>query len=117
MNFCHWAGQHVFVEEQEVGILAFLDAASLILKEHLLGDIDGQGLERLLTGNELFRPPGLAFFTAAGTVSVMNFSGVSSYGIIVPTVVDFAVFATNFSDFESSAGNTVTRRKHAAGTM
>ena len=41
VNLCHWAGQDVLVEEQEVGIFASLDAAALVLDEHLLGAVDG----------------------------------------------------------------------------
>ena len=57
VNLCHWAGQDVLVKEQEVGIFASLDAASLILNEHLLGTVDGQGSEGLLTSSEFLWPP------------------------------------------------------------
>lgn len=41
MNLVDRTGQHVLVQEKEVGILAGADAASLILDEHLLGAVDG----------------------------------------------------------------------------
>lgn len=37
--------------------MAGADAAPLILNEHLLSAVDGQGGEDLLAGQELFRPP------------------------------------------------------------
>ena len=51
------ARQHVLGDEQEVGILAGLDAASLILDEHLLGNVEGQGGEGLFAGQQFFGPP------------------------------------------------------------
>ena len=33
----HWARQHILSNQEEVGIFAFADAASLLLNEHLLG--------------------------------------------------------------------------------
>ncbi len=53
MNLRHEAGQYVLVDEQEVGIFPFFDATMLILDEHLLGYIDGQGGKRLLAGQDL----------------------------------------------------------------
>ena len=58
VNLCLRARQHVLGHQQEVGILASGDAASLVLDEHLLGDVDGQGLDGLLASDELLRPPG-----------------------------------------------------------
>ena len=58
VNLCLRARQHVLGHQQEVGILASGDAASLLLDEHLLGDVDGQGLDGLLAGDEFLGPPG-----------------------------------------------------------
>ena len=58
MNLCHWTGQHILVNKEEICILALTDAASLILDEHLLGAVDGQSSECLLASQEFFRPPG-----------------------------------------------------------
>ena len=57
MNLGGGAGQHVLVDQQEVGIFAYLDAAALVLDEHLLGAVDGEGDEGLLTGQKFLRPP------------------------------------------------------------
>ena len=43
VNHFHGAGQHVLVNEQEISIFACADAASVVLYEHLLGNVDGQG--------------------------------------------------------------------------
>ena len=67
VNFRHWAGQHVLVDQQEVGVFAFFDAASLLLNEHLLGAVDSQGGERLLAGEAFFRPPGLGLLGLINT--------------------------------------------------
>ena len=57
MDLCYGTGQYVLVNKEEICIFACADAASLILNEHLLGNVDGQGCESLLTGQEFFRPP------------------------------------------------------------
>ena len=67
VNLCYRASQHVLIDEQEVSIFACADAASLILNEHLLGDVDGQGLDSLLAGNELLRPPRCAILSSKHT--------------------------------------------------
>ena len=59
MDLRHRAGQHVLGDQQEVGILALLDAATLVLEEHLTRHVDGQGRKSLFAGEELFRPLGL----------------------------------------------------------
>ena len=61
VNLIDRAGQHVPVDEEEVGVFAFADAASLLFNEHLPCTVDGQGREGLLAGQSLFRPPGLPF--------------------------------------------------------
>ena len=67
MNLCHWASQNVLVDEQEVGILALLDAATLVLEEHLTRHVDGQGCKSLLAGEAFFRPPGLGLLGIINT--------------------------------------------------
>ena len=67
MNLCHWASQHVLVDEQEVGIFAYADAATFLLKEHLPGNIDSQGGECLLAGEAFFRPPGFGLLGIINT--------------------------------------------------
>ena len=57
VDLFHWACQYVLVEEQEVGIFPGLDAASLVLYEHLLGTINGHGRESLFASGEFLRPP------------------------------------------------------------
>ncbi len=58
VNLCHWTGQHVLIHQEEVGIFAYADAASLILDEHLLGNVDGHSGDGLLAGDEFFSPVG-----------------------------------------------------------
>ena len=60
VNFRFRTGQHILVDQQEVGVFAFFDAASLLLDEHLTGAVDGQGGESLLAGDEFFSPVGYA---------------------------------------------------------
>ena len=67
MNLGHRAGQHILVDEEEICIFAFFDAAALIFKEHLAGHVDGQGLECLLTGETFFRPPRLCILKMVDT--------------------------------------------------
>ena len=43
VNLILRARQHILVDQEEVGIFAFADAASFILNEHLLGHVDGKG--------------------------------------------------------------------------
>ena len=57
MNLHDRAGEHVLVNKQEVGILAGLDAAALVLDEHLLGNVDGHSVDGLLAGDEFLWPP------------------------------------------------------------
>ena len=63
MDFVHRTGEHVLVDEQEVGILASLDAAALVLDEHLLGNVDGHSVDGLLAGDEFFCPIGSTIFS------------------------------------------------------
>ena len=52
----HRAGQHVLVDQQEVGIFARADATALIIDKHLPGDVDGERLDGLFAGDALFGP-------------------------------------------------------------
>ena len=56
VDFIDRAGHHVLVNEQEVSILAYAHTASLVLYEHLLGHVDGQGLKCLLAGQTIPGP-------------------------------------------------------------
>ena len=56
MNLIHRAGQNILVNEKEIRTFALADTASFILKEHLLCTVNGERCERLLPGQELFRP-------------------------------------------------------------
>ena len=68
------ARQHILSNQEEVGIFAFADAASLLLDEHLLGDVDGQGLDGLFAGDELLGPPGVTILAVKHTSDRMPLS-------------------------------------------
>ena len=67
VNLCHWTGQHVLIHQEEVGIFAYAHAASLLLDEHLFGDVDGQGLDGLFAGDEFLGPPGVTVLAVKHT--------------------------------------------------
>ena len=54
VNLIRRTRKHILGDEEEVGILAYADAASLILDEHLLGNVDGHSGDGLLAGDEFW---------------------------------------------------------------
>ena len=57
VNLVHRTGQHILIKKEEIGVFARADTTSFILDEHLLGNIDGHGCERLFASGEFFWPP------------------------------------------------------------